>query len=187
MCKTGTLCNLEVSIMRLADLTEMDKDESLVDCDGYCATKLMYEVVDNSSNWAVCGKSSGVISMPVATRATHKVHMEVMPLFAGFLPYPDIKLFKYLPFQASQTGQMETDNWMENDTLSLDRALDEQVESSSTRSRGSSHSSSSNEHRSVPMPRLLAFSSGQVFNTSSSMQILVIPSQDDHMLEVNVT
>eukprot|EP00061_Rhincodon_typus_P011781 g37054.t1 len=108
MCKTGTLCNLEVSIVRLSDLTEVDKDESLVDCDGYCTTKLMYEVVDNSSNWAVCGKSSGVISMPVAARATHKVHMEVMPLFAGFLPFPDIKLFKYLPFQPSQSGQMET-------------------------------------------------------------------------------
>ncbi|XP_059506058.1 trafficking protein particle complex subunit 10 isoform X1 [Stegostoma tigrinum] len=187
MCKTGTLCNLEVSIMRLSDLTEVDKDESLVDCDGYCTTKLMYEVVDNSSNWAVCGKSSGVISMPVAARATHKVHMEVMPLFAGFLPFPDINLFKYLPFQASQSGQMETDNWMENDTLSVDRNLDEQVESSSMRSRGSSHSSSSNEHRGIPMPRLLPFSSGQVFNTSSNMQILVIPSQDDHMLEVNVT
>ncbi|XP_067897407.1 trafficking protein particle complex subunit 10 isoform X2 [Heterodontus francisci] len=187
MCKTGTLCNLEVSIVRLSDLTEVDKDEALVECDGYCTTKLMYEVVDNSSNWAVCGKSSGVISMPVAARATHKVHMEVMPLFAGFLPFPDVKLFKYLPFQPCQSGQMDTDSWIENDSLSLDKNLDDQVESSSLRSRGSTHSSGSSEHKGVPMPRLLPFSTGQVFNTSASMQILVIPSQDNHMLEVNVT
>ncbi|XP_038657237.1 trafficking protein particle complex subunit 10 [Scyliorhinus canicula] len=187
MCKTGTLCNLEVSIVRLSELTEVDKDEALVDCDGYCTTKLMYEVVDNSSNWAVCGKSSGVISMPLAARATHKVRLEVMPLFAGFLPFPDIRLFKYLPFQPSQSGQMDTDSLIENDTLSLDRNLDDQVDSSSLRSRGSTHSSGSSEHKGVPMPRLLPFSTGQVFNTSASMQILVIPSQDEHMLEINVT
>uniref|UniRef100_UPI00398F688A trafficking protein particle complex subunit 10 n=1 Tax=Pristiophorus japonicus TaxID=55135 RepID=UPI00398F688A len=187
MCKMGTLCNLEVSIVRLSDLTEVDKDEALAESDGYCTTRLMYEVVDNSSNWAVCGKSSGVVSMPVAARATHKVHMEVMPLFAGFLPFPDVKLFKYLPFQPCQPGQTDTDSWIENDTLSLDKNLDDQVEISSLRSRGSTHSSGSSEHKGVPMPRLLPFSTGQVFNTSASMQILVLPSQDDHMLEVNVT
>ncbi|XP_051871190.1 trafficking protein particle complex subunit 10 isoform X2 [Pristis pectinata] len=189
MCKMGTLCNLEVSIVRLSDLTEVDKDEALSESDGYCTTRLMYEVVDNSSNWAVCGKSSGVISMPVAARATHKVHMEVMPLFAGFLPFPDVKLFKYLPFQACPSGQVDTaaDSWMENDTLSLDRNMDEQAESSSLRSRGSTHSSGSGEHKGLPMPRLLPFYTGQVFNTSASRQVLVLPCQDDHMLEVNVT
>ena len=54
-------------------------------------------VVDNSSNWAVCGKSTGVVSMPVVASATHRVLMEVMPLFAGHLPFPSIKLLKYLP------------------------------------------------------------------------------------------
>lgn len=64
-------------------------------------------VVDNSSNWAVCGKSSGVISMPVAARATHKVHMEVMPLFAGYLPFPDVRLFKYLPHHSAHSMQLD--------------------------------------------------------------------------------
>ncbi|XP_072900857.1 trafficking protein particle complex subunit 10 isoform X1 [Hemitrygon akajei] len=189
MCKMGTLCGLEVSIVRLSDLTEGDRDEALSESDGYCTTRLMYEVVDNSSNWAVCGKSSGVITMPVAARATHKVHMEVMPLFAGFLPFPDIKLFKYLPFQACPAGQVDAaaDSWMENDTLSLDKNIDEQAESSSLRSRGSTHSSGSGEHRGLPMPRLLPFCTGQVFNASACCQILVLPCQDDHMLEVNVT
>uniref|UniRef100_A0A4W3JL46 Trafficking protein particle complex subunit 10 n=1 Tax=Callorhinchus milii TaxID=7868 RepID=A0A4W3JL46_CALMI len=187
MCKMGTLCKLEVSIVRLLELADVDQDEALTEVDGYCTTKLLYEVVDNSSNWAVCGKSSGVISMPVAIRATHKVHMEVMPLFAGNLPFPDVKLFKYLPSQSTQAGLVDTDSWMENDSVSLDRAVDE-LESSSLRSRGSTLSSASGtEHRGLPMPRLLPFSAGQVFRSSAAMQILVLPSEDDHVLEVSVT
>lgn len=42
-CKTGSLCSLEVSITRLSDLLEVDKDEALTESDGYCTTKLMYE------------------------------------------------------------------------------------------------------------------------------------------------
>lgn len=68
---------------------------------------LFVSVVDNSSNWAVCGKSSGVISMPVAARATHRVHMEVMPLFAGYLPLPDVRLFKYLPHHSAHSSQLD--------------------------------------------------------------------------------
>ena len=68
---------------------------------------LLVSVVDNSSNWAVCGKSSGVISMPVAARATHRVHMEVMPLFAGYLPLPDVRLFKYLPHHSAHSSQLD--------------------------------------------------------------------------------
>lgn len=68
---------------------------------------LFVSVVDNSSNWAVCGKSSGVISMPVTAQATHRVHMEVMPLFAGYLPLPDVRLFKYLPHHSAQSSQLD--------------------------------------------------------------------------------
>nr|XP_033797590.1 trafficking protein particle complex subunit 10 isoform X8 [Geotrypetes seraphini] len=186
-CQTGSLCSLEVSIMRLSELQEVDKDEALMESNGYCTTKLLYEVVDNSSNWAVCGKSSGVISMPVAARATHKVHMEVMPLFAGYLPFPDIRLFKYLPHHSAHSLQLDADSWIENDNLSIDKNLDEQADNSSIKSRGSIHSSSSSDQKGLPMPRLQAFSSAQVFNSSTAMQILVIPNKDDRVLEVNVT
>ncbi|XP_038615987.1 trafficking protein particle complex subunit 10 isoform X2 [Tachyglossus aculeatus] len=186
-CKTGSLCSLEVSITRLSDLLEVDKDDSLTESDEYCSTKLMYEVVDNSSNWAVCGKSSGVLAMPVAARATHKVHMEVMPLFAGYLPFPDVRLFKYLPHHSAHSTQLDADSWIENDNLSVDKNLDDQADSSSIKSRGSLHSAASTETRGFPMPRLQSFPAGQVFNSSTGMQILVIPSKDDHVLEVNVT
>ncbi|XP_048349288.1 trafficking protein particle complex subunit 10 isoform X2 [Sphaerodactylus townsendi] len=186
-CKTGSLCSLEVSITRLSDLLDVDKDEALTESDGYCTTKLLYEVVDNSSNWAVCGKSSGVISMPVAAQATHKVHMEVMPLFAGCLPIPDVRVFKYLPHHSAHSIQLDADSWIENDNLSVDKNVDDQADNSSIKSRSSIHSATSAEHKGLPMPRLQPFSPGQVFNSSAGMQVLVIPSKDDHILEVNVT
>lgn len=71
------------------------------------SVSLFVSVVDNSSNWAVCGKSSGVISMPVVAQATHRVHMEVMPLFAGYLPLPDVRLFKYLPHHSAHSSQLD--------------------------------------------------------------------------------
>ncbi|PNJ11369.1 TRAPPC10 isoform 4 [Pongo abelii] len=186
-CRTGSLCSLEVLITRLSDLLEVDKDEALTESDEHFSTKLMYEVVDNSSNWAVCGKSCGVISMPVAARATHRVHMEVMPLFAGYLPLPDVRLFKYLPHHSAHSSQLDADSWIENDSLSVDKHGDDQPDSSSLKSRGSVHSACSSEHKGLPMPRLQALPAGQVFNSSSGTQVLVIPSQDDHILEVSVT
>ncbi|XP_069422500.1 trafficking protein particle complex subunit 10 isoform X2 [Ovis canadensis] len=186
-CRTGSLCSLDVTITRLSDLLEVDKDEALTESDEYFSTKLMYEVVDNSSNWAVCGKSSGVISMPVTAQATHRVHMEVMPLFAGYLPLPDVRLFKYLPHHSAQSSQLDADSWIENDSLSVDKHVDDQLDSSSVKSRGSVHSAASSEHKGLPMPRLRALPPGQAFNSSAGTQVLVIPSKDDHVLEVSVT
>ncbi|XP_045708412.1 trafficking protein particle complex subunit 10 [Phyllostomus hastatus] len=187
LCRTGALCALEVAITRLSDLLEVDRDEALTESDEHFSTKLMYEVVDNSSNWAVCGKSSGVISMPVVPQATHRVHMEVMPLFAGYLPLPDVRLFKYLPHHSAHSSQLDADSWIENDSLSVDKHVDDQLDSSSIKSRGSVHSAASSEHKGLPMPRLQALPPGQVFNSSAGVQILVVPSKDDHVLEVSVT
>ncbi|XP_060741347.1 trafficking protein particle complex subunit 10 [Tachysurus vachellii] len=190
-CRAGTLCRLEVSVTRLIEPSEAEgEDEELMENEGVRTAKLMYEVVDNSSNWAVCGKSSGLVSMPVAAMATHKVQMEVMPLFAGKLPFPSIRVFKYLPHSAQPTSQPDTDSCLENDNLSLlDKGLEEQGDTASLRSRGSIHSVGSNEQqqRALPMPRLEPFSPGQVFNSSQAQQVLVLPSTDDHILEVNVT
>lgn len=45
--------------------------------------------------------------MPVVAQATHRVHMEVMPLFAGYLPLPDVRLFKYLPHHSAHSSQLD--------------------------------------------------------------------------------
>lgn len=42
-----------------------------------------------------------MVSMPMAADAAHKVRIEVMPLFAGHLPFPKIKVLKYLPHTAA--------------------------------------------------------------------------------------
>jgi len=62
--------------------------------------------------------------MPVAARATHKVHMEVMPLFAGYLPFPDVRLFKYLPHHSAHSMQLDAGKailttWLLTETVLL--------------------------------------------------------------------
>uniref|UniRef100_A0A8C1RAR2 Trafficking protein particle complex 10 n=1 Tax=Cyprinus carpio TaxID=7962 RepID=A0A8C1RAR2_CYPCA len=181
-CVSGSLCRLEVSVTRLSEAGDSDEDSS--DTDGLRSCRLLYEVIDNNSNWAVCGKSSGVVSMPVAAMATHKVHMEVMPLFAGHLPFPNIRVFKYLPHHASAVIPPDTDSCLENDSLSLD----DQAETASLRSRGSVQSLGSGESAPRgPMPKRQAFGPGQVFNSTQGQQVLVLPAADHHVMEVNVT
>ncbi|XP_078142338.1 trafficking protein particle complex subunit 10 [Centroberyx gerrardi] len=190
-CRSGTLCGLEMCITRLTEPGEGELgEESKVETDGLKTTKLMYEVADSSSNWAVCGKSSGMVSMPMSANATHKVQIEVMPLFAGHLPFPKIKVLKYLPHTAAPAIQPDPDSCVENDTLSLlDKTLDDQGDTASIRSRGSVHSVGSGEQqqRGLAMPRLEPFSPGQVFNHSHARQVLVLPATDDHIMEVNTT
>ncbi|KAF4107813.1 hypothetical protein G5714_012177 [Onychostoma macrolepis] len=38
-----------------------------------------------------------------------------------------------------------------------------------------------------PMPKRQAFGPGQVFNGTQGQQVLVLPSADHHLMEVNVT
>lgn len=198
-CRCGLLCALEVHITRLTEASEGEViEESKSESEGPRTTKLMYEVADSSSNWAVCGRSSGMVLMPLTPNSTHKVQIEVMPLFAGHLPFPKIKVLKYLPHSAAVAPQPDPDSCVENDTLSLlDKSLDDQADTASIRSRGSVHSvgSSSNEpappsshqQRALNMPRLEPFSPGQVFNHSLTQQVLVLPASDDHIMEVNAT
>ncbi|XP_016375006.1 trafficking protein particle complex subunit 10-like [Sinocyclocheilus rhinocerous] len=160
-----------------------NRDDYLCLC--LCLCVCVSAVIDNNSNWAVCGKSSGVVSMPVAAMATHKVHMEVMPLFAGHLPFPNIRVFKYLPHHSSPVIPPDTDSCLENDSLSLE----DQAETASLRSRGSVQSLGSGESAQPrgPMPKRQAFGPGQVFSSTQGQQVLVLPSADHHLMEVNVT
>lgn len=43
--------------------------------------------------------------MPLATGSRQKLQIEVMPLFAGHLPYPRINVLKYLPHTAAVANQ----------------------------------------------------------------------------------
>lgn len=185
-CKMGSLCSLDVCITRLCDPMETDKEETLTDCEGYTSTQLFYQVVDGGSNWAVCGRSSGVVLMPVKHGACHTVRMEVMPLFAGYLPYPDVQLFRYLPHH-SHSQQVDADSWIENDSVSMEDPCEVPSGRSQSTSLSPGPLGGTAEQKGLPMPRLQPFHAGQVSNNSAGRQILVIPSMDDHVLEVNVT
>lgn len=186
-CRCGSLCRLEVSITRLTEHTDAERsDEEYSDTDGLRTCRLLYEVMDNSSNWAVCGKSSGVVSMPTAAMATHKVQMEIMPLFAGSLPFPSIRLFRYLPHQANASVQPDSDSCVESDSVSVVERGVEECDSASVRSR-SSVCSSSDGPRGLPMPRRQALGPAQVFSSTQSRQVRVLPAADHHQLEINVT
>lgn len=182
----GSLCSLDVCITRLCDPMETDKEETLTDCEGYTSTQLFYQVVDGGSNWAVCGRSSGVVLMPVKHGACHTVRMEVMPLFAGYLPYPDVQLFRYLPHH-SHSQQVDADSWIENDSVSMEDPCEVPSGRSQSTSLSPGPLGGTAEQKGLPMPRLQPFHAGQVSNNSAGRQILVIPSMDDHVLEVNVT
>ncbi|XP_063301825.1 trafficking protein particle complex subunit 10 isoform X2 [Pelobates fuscus] len=184
-CKMGSLCSLEVCITRLCDPLEPEKEGTLSECEGFRSTQLFYQV-DGGSNWAVCGRSSGVVLMPVQRGSCHTVRMEVMPLFAGFLPYPDVRLFRYVPHH-SHSQQLDADSWIENDSVSVEDPTEAMSGRAQSSSLSPGPSASSKEQKGLPMPRLQPFHTGQISNSSIGRQILVIPSTDDHVLEVNVT
>ena len=52
-------------------------------------------MLTDQSEWAVCGRSAGVVNMDTARKQT--VVVEVMALVGGHLPLPKVKLSKYIP------------------------------------------------------------------------------------------
>ncbi|XP_037817828.1 trafficking protein particle complex subunit 10 [Lucilia sericata] len=78
LCRLKSVCNLNIKITKIHENPFVD---------------LMYEVLTDQNSWAVCGRSSGVISMKEVE--SHSISLDVMPLCTGFLPMPSIRLSKY--------------------------------------------------------------------------------------------
>ena len=57
---------------------------------------LMYEINTDGGMWAVCGRSTGVITMPSKSSEVTALTLEVIPLIPGFLPMPAVKLSQYV-------------------------------------------------------------------------------------------
>lgn len=79
LCRVGSVCNLNLRITKI-------KENPFAD--------LMYEVMADQNIWAVCGRSAGVVSM--RDIESQSVILDVLPLSAGFLPMPNIRLSKYI-------------------------------------------------------------------------------------------
>ena len=64
-------------------------------------------MLTDQSEWAVCGKSAGVMNMDTAKKQT--VVVEVMALVGGHLLLPKVKLSKYIPadYHTSHQGLID--------------------------------------------------------------------------------
>ncbi|CAH2054314.1 unnamed protein product, partial [Iphiclides podalirius] len=59
-------------------------------------TSLMYEVLADQTMWAVLGRTAGVVTMDGTSPEPQLVTFDVMPLVAGYLPLPTVRLSKYI-------------------------------------------------------------------------------------------
>lgn len=69
-------------------------------------------VIDTRGHWAVCGKSTGVISVPLPSievadlgPPVAKVSLEIMPLVDGFLHRPMVVLQRYMKRRSGEFGE----------------------------------------------------------------------------------
>lgn len=85
LCRVGSVYNLNLKIIKVHTSPFVD---------------LMYEVMPDQSVWAVIGRTAGVVSM--AERNAQSVMVEVLPLCAGFLPLPNIRLSKYISAEKNE-------------------------------------------------------------------------------------
>lgn len=85
LCRVGSVYNLNLKIIKILSTPFID---------------LMYEVMPDQNMWAVVGRTAGVISM--ADRDAQSVMVEVLPLMAGFLPLPNIRLSKYISAEKNE-------------------------------------------------------------------------------------
>lgn len=85
LCRVGSVYNLNLKIIKVHTSPFVD---------------LMYEVMPDQNVWAIVGRTAGVISM--LDRDAQSVMVEVLPLCAGFLPLPNIRLSKYISAEKNE-------------------------------------------------------------------------------------
>ncbi|XP_076035164.1 SIDL trafficking protein particle complex subunit 10 isoform X2 [Oratosquilla oratoria] len=84
-CRAGNMCFLHISIQQLEGQASGTPS----------GDSIMYEVLADQTMWAVCGRTSGVLTLEAG--AKQNVTLDVMPLTGGFLPLPNVRLSKYIP------------------------------------------------------------------------------------------
>ncbi|CAG9112783.1 unnamed protein product [Plutella xylostella] len=80
-CRASQMCCLQLTVQRINE-TEY--------------TSLMYEVLADQAMWAVLGRTAGVITLSPSALGGESVSLDVMPLAAGHLPLPPVRLSKYI-------------------------------------------------------------------------------------------
>ncbi|XP_045454585.1 trafficking protein particle complex subunit 10 [Melitaea cinxia] len=80
-CRASQVCCLHLTVQRVNETEH---------------TSLMYEVLADQTMWAVLGRTAGVITMESRSAEGQSVSLDVMPLGAGYLPLPAVRLSKYI-------------------------------------------------------------------------------------------
>jgi len=86
--KVGIMTSFELIVTK----HDVDADHETTNCGQQL---LMYRVIDKRGGWAICGKSSGILSYN-SDVTIQKVTMEVMALLPGNLHLPDVTLHRYI-------------------------------------------------------------------------------------------
>lgn len=86
LCRVGSVYNLNLKVLKIHASPFVD---------------LMYEVMPDQNLWAVVGRTAGVISMTDMVESSTTI-VEVLPLTAGFLPLPNIRLSKYISAEKNE-------------------------------------------------------------------------------------
>lgn len=90
-CRASTMCHLHLTVERVS--------ESL-------RSSLMYEVLVDQTMWAVCGRTTGVVTLDETHKQT--IQLDVMPLMSGYLPVPLVRLSKYIPADQKPISKAST-------------------------------------------------------------------------------
>ena len=108
------------------------------------------QVLTDQSEWAVCGRSAGVVNMDTARKQT--VVVEVMALVGGHLPLPKVKLSKYIPADMKSSHKSMPDHCNEGSKQNSS-ASDDASQNIKAAMKGETNdpvfASSSNQHSST--------------------------------------
>ncbi|XP_071496038.1 trafficking protein particle complex subunit 10-like [Diadema antillarum] len=174
LCKAGTLCSLDVTIKILDTPTAVAMANSSGDTPTntpltptvQSVSSLMYEIDTDGGMWAVCGRSTGVVTMPTKGSEITEVTLEVIPLVAGFLPMPAIRLSQYMTGVQAKDGKPMTE-----------------TNTTNANNQASHHHSNSSDRK----PTILPFRDSQVYYRSKACQIRVLPECNLSTVEVAVS
>ncbi|KAL4232651.1 Trafficking protein particle complex subunit 10 [Mactra antiquata] len=150
VCMTGTLSKFTIHVH------QMPGREALNDQD------LLYEVI-GQSYWNVHGKSTGIFSVHGGNYTTS---VEVMPLVAGFIPFPRVKLYKYTGPKKPDSSEVWIKNAVEDDDLF-------------------STDDDSDDSGPITIPYTQPFDQGQVYYCSMGKQTQVLASDKTGEVEVS--
>lgn len=157
-CRAGHMCRLNIQIETVAKSAE---------------ESLMYEVLADQTQWAVCGRTAGILL--VTSNRAHQVSLDVMPLISGYLSMPEVKVSRYIK-ERKVSPETEKHN-----TLPVEITPDKTTAKRSPSPRLQSPAVSPVH---VPLPTIESFARGQVYSHSQGLQVHVLPASNISSVEV---